>query len=150
VILDVRIIFRTWCSAAVSVRRGRTHPHWLLWRSVQRQKIAEQPYKMKSMKFAEAAFPYLAFREHVYSEPSLALMFASHTVFGARVLCTNKCPTVISGHNDEEDGHQHRGQLIFLHFEMKHKFILIKFFVCVGSYWCDDSLGFRGHVFRGN
>lgn len=114
-------IFRTWCSAAVSVRRGRTHPHWLLWRSGQRRKIPEQLYRRKNVKFAEAEFPYLAFREHVYSEPSLALMFASHTVFGARVLCTRKCdcPAITAGRNDEEDGHQHRGKLIALRFIIK-------------------------------
>lgn len=111
VALDTLVDFRTWRSAAVSVRRSRTHPHWLLWRGGQRQKIPEQLYGIKSVKFAEAEFPYVAFREHVYSEPSLALMFASQTVFGTRVLCTYKCscPAVTARSNDEEDDHQHRG-----------------------------------------
>lgn len=106
----------------MSVRRGRTHPHWLLWCGDQRQKISEQSCRIKSVKFAEAEFPYLAFREHVYSEPSLALMFASHTVFGARVMCTYKCscPAVTAGQNNEEDGHQHRGQFVALNFKIKH------------------------------
>ncbi|PNF30910.1 hypothetical protein B7P43_G03198 [Cryptotermes secundus] len=103
-------VCRTWRSAAASVRRSRIHPHWLLWHGGQRQKIPEQLYGIKSVKFAEAEFPYVAFREHVYSEPSLALMFASRTVFGTRVLCTYKCscPGVTARRNDEEVCHQHR------------------------------------------
>jgi hypothetical protein len=120
VAVDKLIVFRTWRSAAVSVRRSRKHPHWLLWRSGQPQKIPEQLFGIKSVKFAEAEFPYMAFREHVYSEPSLALMFASEAVFRARVLCTYKCscPAVTSRRNDEEDGHRHRGQLIILHLKI--------------------------------
>ncbi|XP_069676024.1 F-box only protein 22-like [Periplaneta americana] len=105
-------VCRTWNTAAASVRRSRIHPHWLLWRSGQRQQLPEQPYQLKSLKFAEAmaSVPYVAFREHVYSEPSLALMFASNTVFGAKVLCTYKCscPALTQTHSDEKDGHQHR------------------------------------------
>jgi len=94
----------------------------MLWRTGYRQKIPGEPCGLKSVKFAEAKFPYLAFREHVYSEPSLALMFASHAVFGARVLCTYKCscPAVTTGQNDEEDGHQHRGPLIVIHFRIEN------------------------------
>lgn len=103
------IVLRTWRSAAVSVRRSRIHPHWLLWHGGQRQKIPEQLYGIKSVKFAEAEFPYVAFREHVYSEPSLALMFASRAVFRTHVI-----------RNDEEDGHQHRGQLIILHLKIRY------------------------------
>lgn len=120
--LDALIVLRTWRSAAVSVRRSRIHPHWLLWHGGQRQKIPEKLYGIKSVKFAEAEFPYVAFREHVYSEPSLALMFASRNVFGTRVLCTYKCscPGVTARRNDEEVCHQHRGQLIILHFKVRY------------------------------
>jgi hypothetical protein len=120
--LGTLIVFRTWHSAAISVRRSRTHPHWLLWRGGQRQKIPDQLYGIRSVKFAETEFPYMAFRKHVYSEPSLALMFASQTVFGAHVLCTYKCtcPSVNARCNDEDDDHQHRGQLIILHLKIRY------------------------------
>jgi hypothetical protein len=77
---------------------------------------------MKHMKFPEAEFPRLAFHEYVYSEPSLALMFASQTVYIEQILCTSKssCPAVVAGSNCEEDGHRHRGQLIVLHLKFKH------------------------------
>jgi len=67
---------------------------------------------MKHAKFPEAEFPRFAFHEYVYSEPSLALMFASQTVYIEQIVCTSKssCPAVVAGSKCEEDGHRHRGQ----------------------------------------
>jgi F-box protein 22 len=103
-------VCRTWYSAAISVRRSRTHPHWLLWHNSIHQKIPKQLCRMKHAKFPEAEFPRFAFHEYVYSEPSLALMFASQTVYIEQILCTSKssCPAVDAGSNCEEDGHRHR------------------------------------------
>lgn len=120
--LDVCIIFRTWRSAAVSVRRSRTLPHWLLWRNVKHHRIRRELYDVTFAKLSEAEFLHLAFRKYVYSEPSLVLMFASPMMYMNKILCTSKssCPAVVAGHNFEEDGHRHRGQLIVLHLKMKY------------------------------
>jgi hypothetical protein len=77
---------------------------------------------MKRAMFPEADFPHLAFREYVYSEPCLALMFASQSVYVEQIVCTSKssCPAVVVGRNFEEDGHRHRGQLIVLRLKLKH------------------------------
>lgn len=103
-------VCRTWCSAAVSVRRSRTHPHWLLWHDGKVHKMQKQLCRMKRAMFPEADFPHLAFREYVYSEPCLALMFASQSVYVEQIVCTSKssCPAVVVGRNFEEDGHRHR------------------------------------------
>jgi hypothetical protein len=67
---------------------------------------------MKLAEFPEAALPRIAFHEYVYSEPSLALMFASKTAYIEHFLCTSKstCPGVVAGSNCEENDHEHRGQ----------------------------------------
>ena len=57
------------------------------------------------------SFAHSAFHEHVYSEPSVVLMFASHRAYGMLVPCTNEklCPAHKAAGRDEEEEHEHRG-----------------------------------------